>query len=94
MLQSAELIKAIATTNAGLAIHESEALPGKEFPGVIANPDECQPVNVSGDVDATPANFQPTLYVLRNTSAHSLQKQPVFVAFAIQLKSSQSHSRD
>ena len=84
----------IATANAGLAIHEPEALPGEEFPGVIANPDECQPVNVSGDVDATPTNFQMTFYVLRNTSEHSLQKQCVFVAFAIELKSSQSHSRD
>ena len=51
----------IATANAGLAIHESEALLGKEFPGMIANPDECKPVNVSGDIDATPTNFQLTL---------------------------------
>ena len=84
----------IATANAGLAIHESEARLGKEFPGMIANPDECKPVNVSGDVDATPTNFQLTFYVPRNTSAHSLQKQRVFVAFVIELKSSQSHSRD
>jgi len=61
---------------------------------VIANPDECKPGNVSGDVDATPTNFQLTFYVTRNTSAHSLQKPPVFVAFAIELKSSQSRSRD
>ena len=84
----------IATANGGLAIHESEARLEKEFPGMIANPDECKPGNVSGDVDATPTNFQLTLYVPRNTSAHSLQKPRVFVAFAIELKSSQSHSRD
>ena len=53
----------IATANAGLAIHESEAQLGKEFPGMIANPDECKPVNVSGDVDATPTNFRLTFYV-------------------------------
>ena len=84
----------IATANAGLAIHESEARLGKEFPGMIANPDECQPVNVSGDVDATPTKFKLTLYLPRNTSAHLLQKQLVFVAYVIELKSSQSHSRD
>ena len=84
----------IATANGGLAIHESEARLGKEFPGMTANPDECKPVNVSGDVDATPTNFRLTFYVTRNTSAHSLQKPRVFVAFAIELKSSQSRSRD
>ena len=84
----------IATANGGLAIHESEARLGKEFSGMNANPDECKPVNVSGDVDAAPTNFQLTFYVPRNTSAHSLQKPRVFVAFAIELKSSQSHSRD
>ena len=84
----------IATTNDGLAIHESEARLGKEFPGMIANPDECKRVNVSRDVDATPTKFQLTFYAPRNTSAHSLQKQRVFVAFVIELKSSQSHSRD
>ena len=50
----------ITPADAELVIPESEVLLGEEFPGAIANPDQRKPANVSGNVDATPTNFQLT----------------------------------
>jgi hypothetical protein len=87
-------MKAMTPADYRVATRCRSTQAGRVFPSEIANPDEYDHAEISGNVDASPTNFCQTFSVPRNTSAHQLQKPRVFDADSNELQSNQSPLRD